>query len=203
MNIHHCGTGGPILLTAYENGAVMYRADSDGGNLQRLGPGFLTACSPDGSWYLYNDQDNNLVRAPLAGGAPKILAERTGGGNTVISPDGKRVLYSYQEYVSGIYALFAGVISSDGGPRLASFRMPIGVGTVRWSKSGDAFQYAVTRDGAGNIWEQPLSGTPPRQVTRFPAGQEIRGFAWSPDGKQLAVVRASTTSNVVVISDFR
>jgi len=104
---------------------------------------------------------------------------------------------------SNCWSWLAGIMSSDGGPRVASFRMPIGVAALRWSASGTAFQYAITRDGAGNIWEQPVAGGPPRQLTHFPPGEDVRGFAWSPDGKQLAVVRGHVKRNVVVISDFR
>jgi Tol biopolymer transport system component len=203
-----CGNTGTLLLDRYENGAdVIYRADSDAGNLQKLVPGFLETCSPDGSWFLYLDDDGNLMRASMAGGPGKVLAERTGAGegSAIISSDGKRVLYGYQEFASGsgVFGMFTGLVASDGGPRLKSFRMPIGVGRARWSPRGDAFQYWLTRGGAGNIWEQSLSGGPPRQITHFPPGQDIRGFAWSPDGKQLAVIRASTSNNVVVLSDFR
>ena len=104
---------------------------------------------------------------------------------------------------SNCWSWLAGIMSSDGGPRVAPFRMPIGVAALRWSAGGTAFQYAITRDGAGNIWEQPVAGGPPRQLTHFPPGEDVRGFAWSPDGKQLAVVRGHVKRNVVVISDFR
>jgi eukaryotic-like serine/threonine-protein kinase len=199
-----CAAGNQVLLGTLEAGqVVVYRADPDGSNLRAVGPGFLDSCAPDGSWYTFSDASGRLMRAPVVGGAPRQLA----GTNSVpfgdISADGKQVLYLYQETAAGTIALFAGIVSSDGGPRLASFRMPIGVAALRWSASGTAFQYAITRDGAGNIWEQPVAGGPPRQLTHFPPGEDIRGFAWSPDGKQLAVVRGHVKRNVVVISDFR
>jgi hypothetical protein len=40
-------------------------------------------------------------------------------------------------------------------------------------------------------------------VIQFPAGEDIRWFAWSKDRKNLAVIRGHVNSNVVVISDFR
>jgi Tol biopolymer transport system component len=202
--VRSCAAANQVLLGASEASQfVVYRADPDGGNLRAVGSGFVEACAPDGSWYTFTDASHRLLRRSAAGGAARPLTgtEAAVGGD--ISADGKQVLYSYQETVAGSIPLFVGIMSSDGGPRLASFRMPIGVSVARWSAGGTAFQYAVTRDGAGNIWEQPVDGGPPRQLTDFPRGEDIRGFAWSPDGKQLAVVRGHVKSNVVVISDFR
>ncbi len=204
-----CGTTGRFLLTRREQGqSLTYSTTIDGGNLQPLGPGFLAACSPDGSWYVYQDQKNNIIRASIAGGVPQVLVTNTMRIGASISGDGKRVLYPYMGKVDGVVRDFVGIVSSDGGPRSASFVLPAGTGFesrrhAQWSPKGDAFQYSITRDGAGNIWEQPLSGGPPRQITHFPPGQHIRGFAWSPDGKQLAVVRGSSSSNVVILTDFR
>jgi Tol biopolymer transport system component len=54
-------------------------------------------------------------------------------------------------------------------------------------------------DAAGtNIWIQPLDGTPPRRLTQFD-DQIITSFAWSPDGTQLAIVRARETSDLVLL----
>jgi hypothetical protein len=41
---------------------------------------------------------------------------------------------------------------------------------------------------------------PPRQITRFP--DEIVAYAWSPDGKQLALTRFTQSRDVVLISNF-
>jgi len=203
FEVRGCAAGNQVLLDTFEAGHyVVYRADPDGGNLRAIGSGWADSCSPDGSWYTAVDTSGRLLRAPLAGGTPRQLADASAPGGD-ISPDGKQILYGYQETVAGTIALFAGIMSSEGGPRLASFGMPIGVSIARWSPSGTAFQYAVTRDGAGNIWEQPVSGGPPKQLTSFPRAEDIEGFAWSPDGKQLAVVRGHVKSNVVIVSDFR
>jgi serine/threonine protein kinase/Tol biopolymer transport system component len=179
-----------------------FRADSDGSNIRELGTGYATACSPDGKWVVVLDEKGLLYRVDAAGGGPKELV-KSSNIEADISPDGRQVLYTYQEEFDGVFTMFAGVVGADGGPRLYSFKMPTGVNDVHFSPDGKSIQYAMTRGGAGNIWEQPLAGGAPRQITKFPAGLNINGFGWSGDGKQLAVSRGSSTNNVVILSDFR
>jgi Tol biopolymer transport system component len=69
---------------------------------------------------------------------------------------------------------------------------------IRWTQDGRDLTYIRDQQGVSNIWAQPLSGGPPRQLTDFAAGQ-IFNFAWSRDGHQLALARGSQTSDVVLI----
>jgi len=73
---------------------------------------------------------------------------------------------------------------------------------ARWEPRGDAIDYILTRNGVSNIWQQGLTGGPPKQVTHFESG-EIFDFEWSRDGKQLALTRGSESSDVILIRDFR
>ncbi|MGE5112640.1 MAG: protein kinase domain-containing protein, partial [Acidobacteriaceae bacterium] len=198
-----CKNTNQVLFSKIESGkAFVYRMDSDGGNVRKIGPESVVACSPDGTWYLYLDNETNLFRVTIASGLAKKLTKASSTRDD-ISPDGKRISYGYQEEVNGIFGDYIGIMSADGGPKEFSFKLPSGTGEVRWSPDGKAIQYAITRERAGNIWEQPLTGGPPRQVTHFPPGMNIYGFDWSPDGKQLALIRGTVTSNVVMLSDFR
>ena len=54
--------------------------------------------------------------------------------------------------------------------------------------------------GVGNLWAQPLNGGPPTQITDFKSDR-IFDYAWSRDGKQLAVSRGKTTRDVVLLTD--
>jgi Tol biopolymer transport system component len=73
---------------------------------------------------------------------------------------------------------------------------------VRWSPDQKSLQYLLTRRGATNVWEQPLAGGAPRQVTNFTSDQ-IFDYAWSRDGKQLLLAKGEETSDVVLLSNFR
>jgi dipeptidyl aminopeptidase/acylaminoacyl peptidase len=84
------------------------------------------------------------------------------------------------------------VIPSAGGPPLKTFQVPEFIGRLRWSPNGRAIDYLLTQNNATNIWEQQLSETPPKQLTKFDAGQ-IVDFSWSRDGRRILMTRGQTT----------
>ena len=45
---------------------------------------------------------------------------------------------------------------------------------------------------------QPLDGSAPRQITHFTDGRSIVDFAWSRDGKHLAIARTTVTNDIVL-----
>jgi Tol biopolymer transport system component len=73
---------------------------------------------------------------------------------------------------------------------------------IRWAPNQKGIQYLLTKDGTTNVWEQPLSGGAPRQITSFTSGL-IFNFSWSRDGKQMLLARGGVTSDVVLMSNFR
>jgi hypothetical protein len=72
------------------------------------------------------------------------------------------------------------------GPSTLFARQP-GAGVPRSSRGGITLLY------------QPLDGTPPH--TLLDPGAPINDFGWSPSGKQLAVARVKSSSDVVLITD--
>ena len=97
------------------------------------------------------------------------------------------------------------VIPVDGGPPARLFQVPGWTyehACLRWSPDGKGLQSLLTRDGATNIWEQPLAGGKPKPLTKFTSGR-IFDFNWSSDGKQLLLSRGDVSSDVVLLSDFR
>ena len=71
-----------------------------------------------------------------------------------------------------------------------------------WSPKGQSLQYSQMRSGADNIWEQPLAGGNPQQVTNFTAGR-VYDFNWSADGQHLLMTRGDWNGDVVLLSNFR
>lgn len=145
-----------------------------------------------------------LYRLPVEGGAPsEVLGAAVGQrvGLPRISPDGSLVAVRYQEG-SPVPVVKVGVLPASGGSLRSVGQLPIGAALLRWSPDGGGLQYLLTRSGATNVWEQPLAGGDPHQVTRFASGQ-VFSFAWSRDGKELLLSRGNESSDVILISNFR
>ncbi|HXG56160.1 MAG TPA: hypothetical protein VNJ03_12340 [Vicinamibacterales bacterium] len=70
----------------------------------------------------------------------------------------------------------------------------------RWSPDSRAFIYIDTRGDVSNLWRLPLDGGKPVQVTDFTT-HIIQTFAYSRDGKQLALSRGSMTRDALMIQD--
>jgi Tol biopolymer transport system component len=91
----------------------------------------------------------------------------------------------------------------EGGEPARSFDVTrAGDGPVVWSPDGQALDYPITTAGVENIWRQPLAGGKPVQLTKW-ANDRIGYFAWSRDGKQFAAVRGKTTTDILLMQNFR
>jgi hypothetical protein len=75
------------------------------------------------------------------------------------------------------------------------------IDTPAFEVEARALTYIVTKNGVSDIWAQPIDGGPPKQLTDFTSDM-IFSYAWSRDGKKLALARGSKTSDVVLISDL-
>jgi len=180
----------------------LLRADADGANPTKLGEqAFDSECSPDGKWVLYGT-GKKYFRVPVEGGAlQEFLSVPATSGLTAISPDGKWIAYAFQEG-SPVPVAKYGVIAIEGGAPARTFSLPRGAQGLHWSPDAKGLQFRLTRNGGTNIWEQPLLGGAPRQVTSFTSGL-IFDFCWSRDGRQLFLSRGENTSDVILISNFR
>lgn len=69
-----------------------------------------------------------------------------------------------------------------------------------FSPDGRALVESVLRDGSHTILYQPLDGSAGHSLVE-PVQESIRDFHWSPSGKELAVLRLKSSSDVVLIRD--
>jgi Tol biopolymer transport system component len=68
------------------------------------------------------------------------------------------------------------------------------------SPDGRSLIYWDNPRGVGNIWRQAISGGTPVQLTHFDSSI-IFHHALAPDAKHMAVVRGSTLSDVILITN--
>ena len=68
--------------------------------------------------------------------------------------------------------------------------------TTRFTPDGQGF---ASVDASGrNAWTRSFKGGEPRQITQF-IDRTIMALAYSRDGKRLAVARATTTNDIVLL----
>ena len=201
-----------VVQRSYQSGpASIVRVDADGLKATALASGLVYSptCSPDGKslFYVLMGNAESILRISIDGGEATIVGEVPGRairGTMRVSPDGQFLAFPYDLYVPTPTMKLA-VISIDTGLNVKTFDAPPGVyreACLRWSPNGKALQYLLTQGDVTNIWEQPLAGGSPRQITDFTSGR-IFDFNWSQDGKRLFMSRGEVSSDVVLLSNLR
>jgi len=201
-----------VVFRSVQPTAGLWRIDADGGNLRQLTTGSRDSAptfSADGKWIVYESviegQGSRLWKIGIDGGSPTRLTDFRSTRPSV-SPDGKQIacIYSYEGPEKPL-ANF-GLIPFDGGPaKKIADRPPsahLSGQSLRWTPDGRSIAYLDLRDGVTNVWSLPVGGGQPRQLTRF-TSDRIYAFAWSLDGKWLAMSRGATTSDAVLISEVK
>ncbi len=204
FQIAACPDGKRIVYGTARNEIVeLWSSDADGGNAARITakPLFTGgSCTQDSKSAIYAAEDA-IWRSPISGGA----AERTNLPLALFgfSPDGKMIFYSSQKIEGGaMHARFAVTPAYEPNTTLHALDAPYGVRYPRFTPDGKAIAFLLNRNRATNIWELPLSGGAPKQMTKFNNG-EMFAFGWSNDGKRLAFSRGQVKTDVVLMSNFR
>jgi Tol biopolymer transport system component/DNA-binding winged helix-turn-helix (wHTH) protein len=199
------------FTVAQATATEIVRVDGEGANPTRLAAGNLGSivCTRDGKYVFYVDLGPPRVisRVPIEGGSSVKIAEVLGqflAGRLAISPDDKYLAFPYEEYAPTPMLKLA-IVPTGKDARKRTIARLEGIqayGALAWAPDGTALQYGFTQNGECNIWEQPLDGSKPRQLTTFASGQ-IFDFHWSRDGKRLLMSRGEISSDVVLISNLR
>ena len=194
--------GGTIVFSSTDG---IWKANADGRHRVPLTPGsagYLQVTRDDRS-VLFLSMRSGLQSpwiVPIEGGQPVKVADVFAGAGTVdVSPDGKSLMFG----TTGVGGNFQFVICELPACTTRRFLGVPGTSTLR--------RYRWTPDGRGiadilapgsNIWIVPLDGSSPHPLTRF-TERSIQDFAWSHDGKRLAVARTTTTNDIVLLKGLR
>ena len=168
----------------------LWRADADGGRAVQLAPGGShPTVTPDGRvLFVSGAGQGRLTTVPLQGGAAQPLD--INGVFPSVSRDGKWLSFVSQGQNG------SGIVVCELPSCTRQRRLPsLGRASPQWMPTGRALAYA---NGA-NIWVDALDDSPPRQLTRFSDERRIQDFAWSHDGRRLAVARFTTSTDLVLL----
>ncbi len=158
--------------------------------------------SADSKWIFYNVQQQlggprSFWKIPVAGGdAMKIRDEPCH-----VSFDSTRFVCAHVEPPSG--AVKVRVVSAETGETLNDFGWPPEAGSIFPSPDARSLDFIAERDGFSNVWRMSAEGTKQQKITDWQTPATAYAFAWSRDGKDLAVVRDSQTSEIILINNFR
>ena len=185
----------------------IWRMDVDGSNPAQLtsspqDTSLSIDCTPDGKWIIYGKSlpDRGIWKVQIDGGEPVRITDKV-GLSAAISPDGRMLAYEDGSFAQGRRV----TITSLDGVTEKQFYIPYsqpGPGDgLRWTPDNLSLVYLKTEPETSNLWSQPISGGPPKQITDFNKVR-INGFDISKGGK-LLMQRYTENSEVVLIRDVQ
>jgi len=214
LGVASCGPGDIAIaaIITEKNTLNLWRFNVATGEQKQLtsGKGEVgPSCTPDGKWVVYRgtaatDNLDHIYKLPIDGGTPVELAH----GNfraTSVSPDGSLVTYKKIEgQGAGAKSKFM-VQKLEGGAPLEELDAPADSTDLGWTPDGRAILYTHTVGSSQHLYMQPRSGGPPVQLTHFDTEPSyIQAYAWSRDGKKIAITRARyNDADVVIFFGFR
>jgi eukaryotic-like serine/threonine-protein kinase len=179
----------------------LYRVNADGSGLSILdeGPAVGAIILPDDRTVLYLTSRNvvqSLWSVPLAGGPSReILPRLVYEGSVSASPDGRRLTFMASP-VNGRPTPLMCDLPDCTNPR--DLAVPFG---PQWMPDGRGMAVYESTD-TKNIWVQPFDGGARHPLTKF-REKNIVDFAWSPDGKRLAITRRTRLADIVLIKGIK
>lgn len=189
----------------------LWRHGLDDGGLMQLTDGdseVFPRVTSDSRWVIYQRGAGpgkpTLWRVPIDGGNSTPVVE-THAVRHDVSPDGRSVAYFYMDLMpKGDPQWRIGVASLSDGSLVTSFGIPATLmpRVVRFTPDGRALAYIDTVGGVGNIRQQPFAGGPPRPLTRFDR-EALDTFAYSHDGRRIAMTRVTRISDVALIRNVQ
>src|SRR5450755_2025568 len=216
LGLHPCGAQSIVLLWALHGGTNsigLWRVNADGSQPIQLADGNARpTCSGNNPFVYFFRDVKQLGRVPLDGSGkaepiPGSAIPNTfqAGRGMGLSPDGKTLAYMIK---------FLGPTTEDGtikiafldlatmkNPRLIDVNPHISAGPL-FTLDGKSVAYPVRENGVDNIWVEPIDGSTGHSITKFDA-EQILSFHWSPDGKNLGILRGHTDSDVILLQEAK
>jgi serine/threonine protein kinase len=200
-----CGDGRYIVYRqlgkAARTAENLWRMDTNGGNTKQLTFGHNEGdpdCPKQGQWVYFKDvADFRLKRISVEGGSAEDVSDDV-PGPYAMSPDGK--LIGTLDVRELDHKLVLQTISTDDHKVAYHDLDQRAFPPLSFSPDGKSLVYIVREKGIDNLWEQPLDGSAPRQLTHF-TSEVIGRFRFSKDGAKIAIERGHSESDAVLLTD--
>jgi eukaryotic-like serine/threonine-protein kinase len=218
LSLSPCGAQSMVLVWRFHDGTnaeSVWRVNPDGSHPIKLVDEKFDStpvCAANQSWVYYWPDVKQIWRVPLDGsGKPEPIPGSSvpgaflAGRGIGISPDGKTLAYVVEiinlQSQAGTLKIALLDLDKLNSPRLFDANPQISLG-VNFTADGKSVAYPVGENGVDNIWIQPIDGSPGRQITHFNS-ERILSFHWSPDGKNVGIVRGHQDSDVVLLQESK
>jgi Tol biopolymer transport system component len=202
--------GGRIAFVSDKSGTPeIWIADAAGTNARQLthdSNSSWPSFTADGQSvvHLRFDEGQQIWSTPVDGKGQPVRITNVPGNRPSVSPDGKWLLCRLRSTTPGVPLWRTAILPMNGKGEPRYFPSPRsgGAPATQWHPSGRAFLYGDVVDDVANIWIQDIDGSEPRQLTHFESG-EIFSFDLAPDGNRLVITRGQSSSDAMLIRDFR
>jgi Tol biopolymer transport system component len=192
-----------VFIALSQRGGGLSRMDADGRNRVQLVSGVANGpvVTGDDRSVIFGSGRSGpraLLMVPIEGGTPTEIVKDANFPS--VSPNGRSLLFASQGDGNQRTLVMCDLPACAARRTLAP---PPGAALgVRWAPDGRSVAY---RDAAtqANLWVQPIDGSPPHQLTHFPTDRTISSFAWSHDGKRLAIARELVTNDIVLFKGLK
>lgn len=213
---------GNIYFVSDQSGSLnIWRVRSDGTNLKQITFGkkgelnIAPSVSLDDEWLYFikkSGETNTIWKTSLLeeNKTEKIFEAKdfSFGRFLSISPDGNWLAFHYmkanqtgdnQNEDNSRKTKF-GFLNLSDKEEIKTFEITTNRIIIRWTNGGKAFDYYQSSQAEGKIWRQDFSDnpSPPRLVFQLPQAR-ILHFDWSPDEKDLVIIKSTTRSDAVLL----
>ena len=158
--------------------------------------------SRDGRFGVYLSTHSGLqspwVIALDTGAASRLDDDFVPGAAYDVSPDGTSVLF-HRPRPGGEGEIVICALPACSAPRTIEAPRRA-LGRLRFTPDGRGLAFKDPTNV--NLMVQPFDGRAAYPLTRFTSG-DLLDFAWSADGARLAIVRATTTNDIVLFRGLR
>jgi serine/threonine protein kinase len=207
-----CGTGDIVVVSRINerNEQNLWSLNATNGELKQLTAGrgdIFPSCTPDGKFVVYTSQFGGvwrILKTAVDAGSPIELA-RGAIPSVALSPDGTLVGYIRQEgRGANIRVKFVVQRLEDGAP-VREFEAPTDVDAIGWTPDNRAVTYLRIVGSAQDLYMQPLAGGVAVRLMHFDSEPtRVIAYAWSRDGKKIAITRNRfNDTDVVMFTGFR